>query len=69
MLKAQTFDLSALISIGNQVIGLVPRLMALAYFVLLVVLTVRVLRTFIARGAIPTMEIAAIAIAFGLAIR
>ena len=68
-MKGQTFDLSALIAMGNQVVALIPRLMALAYFLCLAVLAVRMVRAVIARQLPPTIELAAIAIAFGVATR
>jgi len=68
-MKAQQFDLSALISIGNQVFALFPRLMALAYFAALVFLAIRVLKSWKGAGGISTIELAAIAVAFGIAMR
>lgn len=70
-MKSQTVDLNSIIAIGNQVVGLVPRLMALAYFALLVILTFRVLKALLSKSGpqMGLMEIAAVAIAFGVAVR
>ncbi len=68
-MKGQTFDFNSLIAIGNAIVGLVPRLMALAYFLLLVILTFRVLKALLGRTQMGLMEIAAVAIAFGVAVK
>lgn len=68
-MKGQQVDLNSIISIGNQIIGLVPKLMALAYFACLMFLLWRVIKAALSRTAIPTMELIGMAIAFGLAIK
>lgn len=68
-MKAQQFDLSAIISIGNQIFGLFPKLIGLAYFAALVFLALRVLRSWRSSGGVSTVELAAIAVAFGIAMR
>ncbi len=68
-MKGQTFDINSAIQMGNAIIGLIPRLIALAYFLCLVFLCFRVLRAALSKKDIPTMELAAIAVAFGVAVR
>jgi hypothetical protein len=68
-MKGQQVDLNSFIAIGNQIFGLFPRLMAIAYFVALVFLVARVLKSWRAPGGISTIELAAIAVAFGVAMR
>lgn len=68
-MKGQQFDLNALIAIGNQIFGLFPRLVALAYFIALLFLAMRVLRSWRSPSGVSTVELAAIAIAFGIAMR
>ena len=68
-MKGQQFDLNSLIAIGNQVFGLFPKLFALAYFIALVFLVFRVLKSARSAQGISTVELAAIAVAFGIAAR
>lgn len=68
-MKGQQVDLNSFISIGNQVFALFPKLMAVAYFAALVFLVIRVLKSWRTPAGISTIELAAIAVAFGVAMR
>lgn len=68
-MKGQNFDLNSVIQIINQIAAVFPRLMGLVYFICLVVLVLRVISMRKSQQAISIMDLAAICIAFGVAVR
>jgi hypothetical protein len=67
---AAQFNLQSIIDIGNQLIGIVPKLIGIVYFIALIILLVRMIRAARAGGqGMSTIDLAAVCIAFGLGMR
>lgn len=62
----KTFTINDAISIGNALIAVIPKLMVLAWFIAMLVMTVRILKTAWARQPLSTLDLAGFAIAAGV---
>ena len=62
----KSFNINDAISLGNSVIGIFPKIIALAWFAAIVVLAVRLIKS---RGNLSTLELAAVVAALGLGMK